>query len=130
MPSNIALFEKLSYASLFVGVLSVALNWPRLIADDGLGLSFTLTLSIATFAFLGLLVWLAARRKKNEARWVLAIVLVGGILLDFPQMPEFMRANTAVASLIIVETMLQLAALYFVFSGNAQAYFRKQEAKT
>src|SRR5262245_3628766 len=120
MPSNVARFEQLFYASLIVGVFIFASDFERL---EKLGPVSSMIATIAlTVALLVLLVWLIARRGKNWARWVLVVGFVGGLPFYVMNMSE-QRALTALLSAL--QLVLQVVALVFLFTGNARAWFAR-----
>jgi len=122
MPSNVARFEQLFYASLIVGVFIFASDFDRL---ERLG---PVSSMIGTVGFvIGLLVlltWLIARRRQNWARWVLVVLFVGGLPLSIINMSE---QHTLTASLSALQIVLQLVALVLLFNGNARTWFARAE---
>jgi hypothetical protein len=122
VPRNVLLFEVMLYLSLMLDAVSVAFQDRT--PDAGVT-SSTITIATAMTGLLILLllyfVWLAARRRKNWPRWVLAAALLfsvgslwqaigeGGLGLD--------------NSIEIVSCLLTAAGLYFSFTGDAQDWF-------
>jgi protein-S-isoprenylcysteine O-methyltransferase Ste14 len=122
VPRNVLLFEVMLYLSLMLDAVSVAFQDRT--PEAGVT-SSTITIATAMTGLLILLllyfVWLAARRRKNWPRWVLAAALLfsvgslwqaigeGGLGLD--------------NSIEIVSCLLTAAGLYFSFTGDAQDWF-------
>lgn len=122
VPNNVLWFEVLLYLSLTLDALSVAFRDRT--ASERMTESMIMTESLFAAGMLLLLVyfvWLAARRRKNWPRWVLAAVLalsavtlvdvIGRRGLDF---------STAVET---VSCALTVAGLYFSFTGDAVDWF-------
>jgi hypothetical protein len=122
------IFERLMYAMIALGACLAILDAARIAALTGAGAGFVLAGSLLGLAIFGLLVWLAARRRKNWARWTLLIVAVVGFFMAYPQLSKAFQANTLLGSLHLVQYLMELVALWFVFSGDAKAWFRKPAA--
>jgi hypothetical protein len=124
------MFDRLFLGSLGLGLVNVVLSYDTTIgqleadpavAEMGLaGPGFV----IATMAFgygISLLLWfLTARKAVNVAKWVLVVLTVIGTLgtplalVDVP-LPQ--------AIITVVLTVMQLAALWFLFRPDAKAWF-------
>lgn len=122
LPRNVFRFEALLYASLMLDALSVAVQDRTPTADitDQMIMRDTL---IAGGMILLLLyfVWLAARRRKNWPRWVLAAALA----LSVASLFLVIGANGLELDSIIeiVSCALTAAGLYFSYTGDAQGWF-------
>src|ERR1700761_714619 len=83
-PRNVFRFEVLLYASLMLDSLSVAVQdrTPTSDMTDQMIMGATLVTGGMILLFL-LFVWLAARRRKNWPRWVLAAFLVFSVISLF-----------------------------------------------
>jgi cell division protein FtsW (lipid II flippase) len=122
LPRNVFRFEVLLYASLMLDSLSVAVQDRTPTADmtDQMIMGATLVAGGMILLFL-LFVWLAARKRKNWPRWVLAAFLVFSIISLFQVIGE---NGVELDSLIeIVSCGLTIAGLYFSFTGDAQGWF-------
>jgi peptidoglycan/LPS O-acetylase OafA/YrhL len=122
LPRNVFRFEVLLYASLMLDSLSVAVQDRTPTADmtDQMIMGTTLVAGGMILLFL-LFVWLAARKRKNWPRWVLAAVLVFSVISLFQVIGE---NGVELGSLIeIVSCALTAAGLYFSFTGDAQGWF-------
>ena len=122
VPRNVLWFEVLLYMSLTLDALSVAFQ------DRTPGGEMTEAMIMVATVMAGgmilllvFLVWLAAQRRKNWPRWVLAAALVlslislvqvigdGGVQLD--------------SAIEVVSCALTAAGLYFSFTGDAVGWF-------
>ncbi len=134
MPSNVSWFEKLMYGSLALGLAVMLLDGARVVAKPEVqqmgGLPFIFTVGLFVLAIMALLVWLTARRRMNWARWVIAIFFVLGMFGFVPQLLETISANLAAGLLNITQALMQAAALFFVFTGNARPWFQKAQPTT
>ena len=128
MPSNVALFEKLAYGAWAVGMLSKLLDLPRQsnlphVRENGLLAIFAAMLFV--FLLNAFFFWLIARRRKNWARWFLAVMVSLGTVAYLPQLASLIGANPLVAVLNLLSLVMLMLALYFVFTGNARPWFQK-----
>jgi uncharacterized BrkB/YihY/UPF0761 family membrane protein len=122
LPRNVFRFEVLLYASLMLDALSVAVQdrTPTAEMTDQTIMGTTLATGGLILLFL-LFVWLAARKRKNWQRWVLAAFLVFSIISLFQVIGD---NGVELDSLIeIVSCGLTVAGLYFSFTGDAQGWF-------
>jgi hypothetical protein len=122
VPKNVLWFEVLLYLSLTLDALSVAFQ------DRTPGGEMTEAMIMVATVMAGgmilllvFLVWLAAQRRKNWPRWVLAAALVlslislvqvigdGGVQID--------------SAIEVVSCALTAAGLYFSFTGDAVGWF-------
>jgi hypothetical protein len=122
LPRNVLLFEILLYLSLMLDALSVAFQ------DRTPGADMTSSMIAVATAFAGCLillllyfVWLAARRRRNWPRWVLAAALLFSIASLWQVIGE--NGIELDSGIEIVSCMLTAAGLYFSFSGDAQGWF-------
>ena len=122
VPRNVLWFEVLLYLSLTIDALSVAFRdrTPTERMTD----SMIMVESLFAAALLMLLVyfvWLAARRRKNWPRWVLAAVLMMSTVTLIQVIGvSGLEFGTAVE---IVSSALAVAGLYFSFTGDAVGWF-------
>ena len=122
VPKNVLWFEVLLYLSLTLDALSVAFQ-DRTPTADMTDQMITVATVMAAFLILLLVyfVWLAAQRRKNWPRWVLAGLLVlSGISLVYDIDANGMELDTSIEFL---SCALTAAGLYFSFTGDAQGWF-------
>ncbi len=122
VPRNVLLFEVMLYLSLMLDALSVAFQDRT--PDAGVS-SSTITIATAMAGCLILLllyfVWLAARKRKNWPRWVLAAALLFSVGSLWQALAE--SGLELDSGIEIVSCVLTAAGLYFSFSGDAQGWF-------
>ena len=128
MPTNVAWFERLMYidiaASLLIAILEHAERSTEEIAQLGMFYLIALPLLVGLVV---LLIWLIVQRRMNWARWALLLLVVAGdlSLLHDLLAGEFARKAFAIALLTAVTFVLEIAAFYLIFTGNARDWFRK-----
>ena len=122
VPKNVLWFEVLLYLSLTLDALSVAFQdrTPN-------GEMTESTIMIATVIAGGMilllvfLVWLAAQRRKNWPRWVLAAALLLSVISLLQVIGESgIQLDSAIE---VVSCALTAAGLYFSFTGDAVGWF-------
>jgi hypothetical protein len=121
VPNNVLRFEVLLYSSLTLDALSVAFQdrTPNAELTDSM-ISVATVMEGCLILLLVYFVWLAAQRRKNWPRWVLAgalilsvISLVGG------------RGVELDSGIEIVSCALTAAGLYFSCIGDARGWFNR-----
>ena len=127
MPPNVARFEQLMYLSLGISVVAVSLDYrPSQLSPLG-GVLIPLVEAIL-FVISILLIWQAARRHANWARWVLLILFVVAVPLQIAFLNETLKNSLVAGVLEVVSFFLQGVALYLVFTGNATPWFKKADS--
>ena len=124
LPRNVLRFEVLLYLSLLLDTLSAAFL-DRTPADTGDTTTANVNmLAVVLVAFFLLLVWLAARHRKNWARWV----LVGALGLSVISLLDALGSGglTFATAVDVLSTALTAAGLYFSFTGDAKDWFNSQ----
>ena len=121
-PKNVLRFEVLLYSSLMLDALSVAFQdrtpTPEMTEQ---------MITVATVIVGGLIlllvyfVWLAAQRRKNWPRWVLAAALIISIVSLWQVIGD--NGVEFDSGVEIVSCILTAAGLYFSFTGDAQGWF-------
>jgi protein-S-isoprenylcysteine O-methyltransferase Ste14 len=122
MPRNVVRFEALLYLSLTLDALSVAFQdrTPNAEMTQSM-IAVATVLAAALILMLVYFVWLAAQRRKNWPRWVLAAALVLSI---YSLMADIGQNGLELDSAIeIVSCALTTAGLYFSFTGDGQGWF-------
>jgi hypothetical protein len=127
MPTNVSRFERLAYLSIVLGLISAVATTIVLATLNpsiaGLAITFTLGVSSILLILQAVLVWLAARHRKNWARIVLLIWFVISLLSTLYHLPGLLHAGLYFGSLYCCATLAMTFALYFVFSGNSHEWF-------
>jgi hypothetical protein len=122
VPKNVLWFQILLYASLMLDALSVAFQdrTPNAEMTDGMIMIATV-LAGATILLLFYFVWLAAQKRKNWPRWVLAAFWVLAIISLVQVIgDDGLELDSGIE---IVSCVLTAAGLYFSFTGDAQGWF-------
>jgi len=122
LPRNVLRFQALLYASLMLDALSVAFQDRTANADmtDQMIAAATL-LAGGMILLLVYFVWLAAQKRKNWPRWVLAAALVLSMISLVQIIGE--RGVELDSGIEIVSCVLTAIGLYFSFTGDAQGWF-------
>jgi hypothetical protein len=122
VPKNVLWFEVLLYLSLTLDALSVAFQDRTPSADmTDRAIMVATVMAGCLILFLVFLVWLAAQRRKNWPRRVLAAVLVLSVISLAQVIGQSgLRIDTAVE---VVSCALTAAGLYFSFTGDAKGWF-------
>jgi hypothetical protein len=124
IPKNVLRFEVLLYLSLLIDSLSAALL-DRTPADMSDAAEANVNLiAVVLVAFFLFLVWLAARNRKNWARWVLVAALGLSVLSLLDSFGS--GGMTLATALDVVSTALTAAGIYFSFTGDAKGWFNSQ----
>jgi ABC-type dipeptide/oligopeptide/nickel transport system permease component len=121
MPTNIIRFERLAYISLVMGVVALGID-RNFRAEVGLTV---VVVSTAIAVAIGVaLIYLAARRRKNWARWAFSIIAaISTAFVAYSVWTEF-AVQPWVTGLNIVSTAFDAVAVYLLFSGDSQSWFR------
>jgi hypothetical protein len=122
VPRNVLRFEVLLYTSLMLDALSVAFQ-DRTPNPDMTDQMITTATLIAGGMILLLVyfVWLAAQKRKNWPRWVLAAALVLSMISLAQIIGE--KGVELDSGIEIVSCVLTTIGLYFSFTGDAQGWF-------
>jgi len=122
VPRNVLWFEVLLYLSLTLDALSVAFQ------DRTPGGEMTESMIMVATVMAGgmilllvFLVWLAAQRRKNWPRWVLAAALALSVISLVQVIGDSgVQLDSAIE---VVSCALTAAGLYFSFTGDAKGWF-------
>jgi branched-subunit amino acid permease len=122
LPKNVLRFEVLLYLSLILDALSVAFQ-DRTPTADMTDQMITVATVIAGGLILLLVyfVWLAAQRRKNWPRWVLAAALLFSVVSLWQVIGD--NGVELDSGIEIVSCILTAIGLYFSFTGDAQGWF-------
>jgi hypothetical protein len=122
VPKNVLWFEVLLYLSLTLDALSVAFQdrTPSGEMTEQMIMAATV-LAGGMILLLVYFVWLAAKRRKNWPRWVLAAALVLSVISLVQVVGD--NGLELDSGIEIVSCVLTAAGLYFSFTGDAQGWF-------
>ena len=118
VPNNVVWFEVLLYLSLTLDALSVAFQDRSAIEGDLLA---PMILEAGLILLLAYFVHLAAQKRKNWPRWVLAALLVLSVISLLPVLAE--NGLEIDSGIEIVSCILTAVGLYFSYTGDAQGWF-------
>jgi uncharacterized BrkB/YihY/UPF0761 family membrane protein len=122
VPRNVLLFEVLLYLSLTLDALSVAFQ-DRTPSGDMTEQMITVVtlLQAGLIMLLVYFVYLAAQRRKNWPRWVLAAVLLLSVISLLQVIGSTgIQLDSGVE---VISCVLTAAGLYFSFTGDAHGWF-------
>ena len=122
LPRNVLWFEVLLYLSLTLDALSVAFQDRTPNAEmTAQMIPVANVMAACLLVLLVYFVWLAAQRRKNWPRWVLAAALVLSVI----SLVQVISANGVQldSAIEVVSCALTAAGLYFSFTGDAVGWF-------
>ena len=122
VPRNVLWFEVLLYLSLTLDALSVAFQDRTPSGEMTESMIMVATVMAGgMILLLVFLVWLAAQRRKNWPRWVLAAALVLSVISLVQVIGDSgVQLDSAIE---VVSCALTAAGLYFSFTGDAVGWF-------
>lgn len=129
-PQSITRFDQLFLGSMALGLVNVALSYNSVmaqlkadpaVADLGMA-SPGFVIAASAFGFgISLLLWyFISRRASTAAKWVLVVLTVIG-LLSLPMSLADVPLSQAIVTGVV--TLVQVAALWFLFRPDAKAWF-------
>ncbi|MBX4215538.1 hypothetical protein KW797_01170 [Candidatus Parcubacteria bacterium] len=121
-PINVGIFEVLIYFAFMLDAAEVLLRNKTLL--DRAGNWETGTIYLFLFAALVYIVWSAAHRGRNWARWLLVILFFTSAPDYLAILADFDDINYGVLALRAFSDILQLIALVFVFTPSTRPWFR------
>jgi CHASE2 domain-containing sensor protein len=122
IPKDVVRFEILLYASLLIDALSVAIFGVGSGAASEATRAFDNLLTAFLIAALAFLVWLAARRRKNWARWTLLAVFTLTLFAYAATLGQLTFGLRAVMDM--VSMVLTVCGFFFSFTAQAGQWFR------
>jgi hypothetical protein len=117
IPNNVIWFEVFLYLSLTLDALSVAFQ-DRSSGGDFLG---PMILEAGLILLLTYFVHLAARKRKNWPRWVLAALLALSMISLLPVLAE--NGLELDSGIEVVSCILTAVGLYCSYTGDAKGWF-------
>jgi hypothetical protein len=119
IPNDVVRFESLLYVSLMLDALNAAIF--GVFPDDPPAPARVNLLAAFFIGALAVLVWLAARRQKNWARWTVLgffVLSVVSYAASFGEIPFGVRVLIDMVSMV-----LTAAGFYFSFTPQARRWF-------
>ena len=125
-PQSVKFFEIAMYVSLLAGVISTLFQLQILGGDTGMISSMLPQLIIFLLPFpliFIFLTWMTARKRKNWARWVLLVFVAWSFIGLFTSLLGLFFSARPSAFLSLIQPILQLIAICYVFSSTANKWF-------
>jgi len=121
-PSQVLLAVRLLWASLGLGIVTSAIMRPHLPPGRE-----TLFIQVATFALLG---WLTYKiwAGRNWARITFLVLWVLGFIPAVPILLRTFGVSPLAGSINLVQSLLQIVALYLVFTNPGRSWFKPKVA--
>jgi hypothetical protein len=117
----------LLWASLLVGVLKTAMDWTHLRSQSRDAFNVLVTI-VFVFALTGFFIWKIGQ-GKNWARIVFLVLwLIGAVPFVVIVRSDFAR-SPASASVSVIQVVLQVAALFLIFTNPGKEWFVSTRAQ-
>jgi hypothetical protein len=126
MPRNVVRFERIVYLAWALAVILWLLEWrsralPKDVAGGWLTM-FTVLMGLEAWW-----IWLVARRRKNWARWTSVVALVVSLPGYFYFLTAKFQDSPIFAFAYLLDAILWYVPFYFLFTGDAPAWFKPQQ---
>ena len=127
-PKSVVTFERLSIASLILGIPMTALTYDLYVsATVRPAMIFTIQ-GITILVMIALILW-ASRRRSNIARWIWSLMFVVGVLFYIPSLIQFYKLGIP-GVISTIQVALQAAGVYFLmFPAASREWFRRDVPK-
>ena len=120
-PREVAWATSLLWASFAVGLFTMALDWSY--ESSVQPISKLVLDGAVAFLILAFLIWKISQ-GKNWARIVYLVLFLLGMFFYFTFARVAIGRSIAVALLTVLQSLMQLVALIFVFVGPAKEWFK------
>ena len=124
-PTSIIRFEQLYLLSLVVGLVTVMFGWEQNLATaraSGLGIGIVIAVQALTLGVMVLLILYVSRQASVVAKWILIALFVAGLAITILNGEAMFRGGIMVF-VQIGQILLQLAAMYFLFTAESRRWF-------
>jgi Na+-transporting NADH:ubiquinone oxidoreductase subunit NqrD len=133
-PRSIVNFERVVLLGILVGIVNSVLSWDKMLAmtqaqaaaQGGamkIGPGFLIGVQAFFIVIYLLLVWLIARKGSPVAKWIYVVLAVLSLIAAIFGLGKMAAYGTVSLVLAIVQHLLTLAALWFLFQPDAKAWF-------
>ena len=128
-PQSIVNFERLYLGALLLGVINLALAWNQTVASIEAQANASagptlMALAIVFGVVIPLLLWyFVARKASVVAKWILVGLFVLGLAGVAVSLSQGTYPKGLGGILSAVSTLMQAAAIYFLFRPDAKAWF-------
>lgn len=131
-PDSIRIFDRLFWASTFIGVLNFLFNLnetsekfantPELVAA-GFGMGFIVT-TFTVSMILNILIWyFISARSSRIAKWILIVFFVVGLFSIFRNFNNPVAPQGLAFGVVVLLTVMQGAAIYMLFRRDSLDWF-------
>ncbi|HEX6374123.1 MAG TPA: hypothetical protein VFZ91_00215 [Allosphingosinicella sp.] len=124
-PTSIIRFEQLYLLSLTIGLVIAIFGWEQNLATaraSGLGVGIVVAVQALTLGLMLLLILYVSRRASVVAKWILIVLFVAGLAIMAMNVETLFRGGIMLF-VQIGQILLQLAAMYFLFTPEARRWF-------
>jgi hypothetical protein len=120
-PPQVSIATLLLAASLALGVVTSIILRPRIALTGQAGLTqvFVQMLTLTIIVWLTYKIW----KGRNWARITFAVLTGVGWAFYFPILVKMFQISAVAGSINCLQTLLQLGALYFLFSSPGRVWF-------
>ena len=130
MPKNVRRFAWLYWAAFLIVLIGVPPLW---VASWTAHAVITQLIVVAATALISAVIffplfWLAVWRRRNWARWILLLAFVASVPFGFVNWPGE-RLPVAGIGVTLLSNLVAALAFYFVFTGDARAWFQPENSK-
>jgi len=125
-PKSIIAAMNILYATLFLGIINWAIGQWTMNLPTGADVQRVITLIITLVIVFALIKQVGLGRKW--ARVVLLILFIAGLVFYLWAFPTLYKANLLVAVISLLQAVLQLVALIFLFSKDSTQWFNRVHA--
>jgi hypothetical protein len=129
MPPTVMRFERLAYLCVVLGVSAYYNDvYQGITRHQGLDAFFTVLAGVtaAAYVIVAALIFAAARRRQNWARWIYSVLIVLGVAIDVRGSMQY-RDILGLGPVTLLDAASDIAAIasvYFAFSRPSNAWFR------
>lgn len=128
-PRSIIRFEQFYLTSTVLTIVLQLLNFGGLLGPDTLKGNETQVVLILVgigYVFSFVVWYLIARRASNIAKWFFVVITVLALIGTLPMLPTLLSTDLAYALLFALVTVLNLAAMVFLFRHDAVEWLRSR----
>lgn len=113
------------YVSVAIGILSSTNEWKMFFekAEASRGIRLILIVAVCAMLVRLALIWLAARKRQNWARWALLVLILVGLPQFLKTLGPLFHENLLAWTSLTARFALDVVALIFVFTGDARDWF-------
>jgi|GEM_PF-485039 len=125
-PASVSIATKILYATLVVGAIRSALEWPHQVQDASPASVLCVTIFSTIFSFaISLWVIYMMDRGGNWALITFLVCFIIGVPMAVLQLIKSLSSSPASGVLGLLQVVLQTAALFMLFSQAASPWFRQ-----